>query len=88
MLTETLRDLERDGLITRHLFPTKPPSVEYCLAPLGQTLLDPLATLIEWVGGQQNEINAARAQAHQRRICAAAQRLCPFRHATVEMRST
>jgi DNA-binding HxlR family transcriptional regulator len=34
MLTQTLRDLERDGLITRHVFPTKPPSVEYRLAPL------------------------------------------------------
>jgi DNA-binding HxlR family transcriptional regulator len=34
MLTQTLRDLERDGLITRHVFPTKPPSVEYCLSPL------------------------------------------------------
>ncbi|MGH6837555.1 MAG: winged helix-turn-helix transcriptional regulator [Methylocella sp.] len=33
MLTQTLRDLERDGLITRHVFPTKPPSVEYRLAP-------------------------------------------------------
>ncbi len=38
MLTQTLRDLERDGLITRHVFPTKPPSVEYRLAPLGQSL--------------------------------------------------
>lgn len=62
MLTETLRDLERDGLITRHVFPTKPPSVEYRLAPLGQTLLGPLAILMEWAGGQQNEINAARAR--------------------------
>ena len=44
MLTQTLRDLERDGLITRHVFPTKPPSVEYCLSPLGQSLLDPMAS--------------------------------------------
>src|SRR5277367_4900717 len=46
MLTQTLRDLERDGLITRHVFPTKPPSVEYRLAPLGQSLLEPMANLI------------------------------------------
>ena len=48
MLTQTLRDLERDGLITRHVFPTKPPSVEYCLSPLGQSLLDPMASLVDW----------------------------------------
>ena len=36
MLTQTLRDLERDGLITRHVFATKPPTVEYRLAPLGK----------------------------------------------------
>ena len=47
MLTQTLRDLERDGLITRHVFPTKPPSVEYRLAPLGQSLLEPMANLID-----------------------------------------
>ncbi len=46
MLTQTLRDLERDGLVTRHVFPTKPPSVEYRLAPLGRSLLEPLAQLI------------------------------------------
>src|ERR1700748_1857030 len=41
MLTQTLRDLERDGLIPRHVFPTKPPSVEYCLSPRDQSLLAP-----------------------------------------------
>ena len=39
MLTQTLRDLERDGLLSRHVFPTKPPSVEYRLTPLGRSLL-------------------------------------------------
>ena len=48
MLTQTLRDLERDGLITRLVFATKPPTVEYRLAPLGESLLDPMAGLIEW----------------------------------------
>src|SRR3984957_21094963 len=47
MLTQTLRDLERDGLVTRHVFPTTPPSVEYRLAPPGETLLEPMATLID-----------------------------------------
>jgi DNA-binding HxlR family transcriptional regulator len=39
MLTQSLRDLERDGLIAREVFPTKPPSVEYRLTPLGLSLL-------------------------------------------------
>ena len=62
MLTQTLRDLERDGLITRHVFPTKPPSVEYRLAPLGQSLLDPMAGLIDWADRRYADIHAARAR--------------------------
>jgi DNA-binding HxlR family transcriptional regulator len=62
MLTQTLRDLERDGLITRHVFPTKPPSVEYRLAPLGQSLLDPMAALVEWADRCHGDIRAARAR--------------------------
>jgi DNA-binding HxlR family transcriptional regulator len=62
MLTQTLRDLERDGLITRHVFPTKPPSVEYRLAPLGQSLLDPMAALVEWADRCHGDIHAARAR--------------------------
>ena len=62
MLTQTLRDLERDGLITRHAFPTKPPSVEYRLAPLGQSLLDPMAGLIDWADCHYGDIHAARAR--------------------------
>lgn len=62
MLTQTLRDLERDGLITRHVFPTKPPSVEYRLAPLGQSILAPLAGLVEWAEASHASIQAARAR--------------------------
>ena len=62
MLTQTLRDLERDGLITRHVFPTKPPSVEYRLAPLGLSLLDPMAALIDWADRRYSEIHAARVR--------------------------
>lgn len=62
MLTQTLRDLERDGLITRHVFPTKPPSVEYRLAPLGQSMLAPLAALIRWAEASHASIQAARAR--------------------------
>ncbi len=62
MLTQTLRDLERDGLITRHVFPTKPPGVEYRLAPLGQSLLEPMAGLIDWADRCYSDIHAARAR--------------------------
>ena len=62
MLTQTLRDLERDGLITRHVFPTKPPSVEYCLSPLGQSLLDPMASSIDWADRRYSDIHAARVR--------------------------
>lgn len=60
MLTQTLRDLERDGLIARTVFPTKPPSVEYRLTPLGETILEPLAVLIRWADGSHAAIRAAR----------------------------
>jgi DNA-binding HxlR family transcriptional regulator len=62
MLTQTLRGLERDGLATRHVFPTKPPSVEYRLSPLGRSVLGPLAALIEWADQNYPTIREARAQ--------------------------
>ncbi len=61
MLTQSLRDLQRDGLITRHVFPTKPPSVEYRLSPLGHSAMVPLATLIDWAERSFAEIKASRA---------------------------
>jgi len=61
MLTQTLRDLERDGLISRKVFPTKPPSVEYRLTPLGATILEPLTTLVRWANLNQAAIKVARA---------------------------
>ena len=48
MLTQSLRDLERDGLVARKVHPTKPPSVDYSLTPLGETVIDPLSRLIFW----------------------------------------
>ena len=61
MLTQTLRDLDRDGLISREVFPTKPPSVEYRLTPLGATILEPLAFLVRWADRNHAAINAARS---------------------------
>ncbi len=60
MLTQTLRGLERDGLATRHVFPTTPPSVEYRLSALGRSVLDPLAVLIDWADRSFPAIRAAR----------------------------
>lgn len=61
MLTQTLRDLQRDGLISRHVHPTVPPSVEYRLTPLGQSLLEPLSHLIRWANSHYGAIIAARS---------------------------
>ncbi|MBB2203120.1 winged helix-turn-helix transcriptional regulator [Gluconacetobacter tumulisoli] len=60
MLTQTFRDLERDGLIARTVFPTKPPSVEYRLTPLGVTILEPLASLVRWANQSHAAIRDAR----------------------------
>jgi DNA-binding HxlR family transcriptional regulator len=60
MLTLTLRGLERDGLVTRTIYPTIPPRVEYELTSLGRTLLDPINALSEWAGKNRTKIQAAR----------------------------
>ncbi|MEU1680078.1 helix-turn-helix domain-containing protein [Micromonospora zamorensis] len=48
MLTRTLRHLERDGLVSRHVFAEVPPRVEYQLTDTGRTLIEPAVTLAEW----------------------------------------
>jgi DNA-binding HxlR family transcriptional regulator len=60
MLTLTLRGLERDGLVTRTVFPTIPPRVDYALTPLGRDLLDPVSALGEWATRNQAKIARAR----------------------------
>jgi len=60
MLTLTLRGLERDGLITRTVFPTIPPRVDYALTPLGHDLLKPVSALGEWAMRNQAKIAGAR----------------------------
>ncbi len=62
MLTQTLRDLERDGLVTRHVFPTKPPSVEYRMTPLGCSLLEPIAALVHWAEQRHEDIERMRVR--------------------------
>ncbi|HTN63755.1 MAG TPA: helix-turn-helix domain-containing protein [Devosia sp.] len=62
MLTQTLRDLQRDGMISRHVFATKPPSVEYRLTPMGQSIIVPFGHLIRWANANHPDIDAARAE--------------------------
>lgn len=60
MLTVTLRQLERDGLVSRTVYPVVPPRVEYQLTPLG--LHDTIQALVSWTEEHQSEIAAARAR--------------------------
>src|SRR6202451_3858447 len=62
MLTLTLRGLERDGLVTRTVFPTIPPRVDYALTPLGRDLLEPVSALGDWAIRNQPKIPRAREQ--------------------------
>ena len=60
MLTLTLRGLERDGLVTRTVYPTIPPRVDYALTPLGRSLLEPVMALGNWARANMACIEAAR----------------------------
>ena len=62
MLTQTLRDLQADGLITRTVFPTTPPSVEYRLSPMGRSFLVPLSAMVDWAFANFPAIKDARAE--------------------------
>jgi len=60
MLTQTLRGLERDGLIRREVFPTVPVTVEYSLTPLGRSLAEAVATIRRWAYDHMDDIDHAR----------------------------
>ena len=62
MLTLTLRGLERDGLVTRTVFPTIPPRVDYELTDLGRGLWKPVEALGKWAHDHQTEIEDARTR--------------------------
>ncbi|MCP3383756.1 MULTISPECIES: helix-turn-helix domain-containing protein [unclassified Bradyrhizobium] len=66
MLTLTLRGLERDGLVTRTIFPTIPPRVDYELTDLGRGLQEPVKALGEWAMGHLMQIEAARTRFDER----------------------
>jgi len=60
MLTATLRNLQRDGLIEREVFPTSPPSVEYRLSDIGRSVLGPMHALEEWASKTREVVQRAR----------------------------
>jgi len=61
MLSQTLRALTRDGLVTRTAYPEVPPRVEYALTPLGRSLSEAVDGLVHWVRGHQSDIVRNRA---------------------------
>lgn len=61
MLTLTLRGLERDGFVTRTVYPTVPPSVEYALTGLGHSLSQPIGVIAQWAIANRQSIADARA---------------------------
>jgi DNA-binding HxlR family transcriptional regulator len=62
MLTQTLRDLERDGLVQRTVYPEIPPRVEYRLTDLGRTLCGPINSLNQWTHDHIEEVKRAQKQ--------------------------
>ncbi|TCO34228.1 HxlR family transcriptional regulator [Kribbella steppae] len=60
MLTQTLRTLERDGLLTRHVTPSVPVRVDYELTPLGLSLMPLIASIKSWAETHMDEVSAAR----------------------------
>jgi DNA-binding HxlR family transcriptional regulator len=66
MLTQTLRTLERNGLVKRVVYPVIPPIVEYSLTPLGQTLIKPIWALRDWSEQHIEEVERMRAEYDQK----------------------
>ncbi|WP_436890089.1 winged helix-turn-helix transcriptional regulator [Nocardiopsis dassonvillei] len=66
MLTRTLRDLERAGLVDRAVYPTTPPQVEYSLTPLGESLGTLMSSIRGWAEEHMGDVEAARARYDER----------------------
>jgi len=62
MLTQTLRKLEREGLVERRAYPVIPPKVEYRLTPLGRTLIEPLRAVCRWAEKHLAALGPARTR--------------------------
>lgn len=70
MLTQTLRGLERDGLVARTVYPEVPPRVEYTMTPLGSTLVGLLAALRVWSETHMDEVLQAQRDYDQAELAA------------------
>lgn len=62
MLSSTLKALERDGLVTREVFPEVPPRVEYELMDLGRSLLGPTQGLVDWAKANWEQVREAQSR--------------------------
>ena len=62
MLTQTLRQLERDGIVSREVYPVIPPRVEYALTDLGRSLSGVIAELRTWAYSHMDDIESAREE--------------------------
>ena len=60
MLTQTLREMERDGLIDRKVYPVVPPMVEYSLTPVGRLFIEPLEMLYAWAAKNDDALSKLR----------------------------
>ncbi len=74
MLTQTLRNLERDGLVERRVYPVIPPKVEYSLTPLGRTLVEPLRAICKWAEAHLAELEQAQVRFRSRTAAKLARR--------------
>nr|WP_249796985.1 MULTISPECIES: helix-turn-helix domain-containing protein [unclassified Bradyrhizobium] len=61
-LTQTLRRLERSGMVSRTVVDTSPVAVEYAITPLGRTLAGPFSALYRWAVAYQDQVEGARQQ--------------------------
>jgi DNA-binding HxlR family transcriptional regulator len=77
MLTLTLKGLERDGLVTRTVYPTIPPRVEYELTELGRTLRKPIQSLAKWAQENRERIQESRNRYDARSPADVQQRVKP-----------
>lgn len=71
MLTTTLRHLERDGILTRQIYPEVPPRVEYTVTPRGKEMLVPMKQLVDWIVAEWPDIEKSRADYDQKNSKAA-----------------
>lgn len=70
MLTQTLRGLERHGMVDRRVLPTAPPQVEYALTDLGRTFLSAASVICAWTRDNLEMLRAARARFDEERLAA------------------